>query len=340
MKGIGIASAKVLACLLVLDGLTVAQTPRTDTLGVHDLSSGSAPMHGPNANACIYCHAPHNALSTAPLWNQTLSTNQYILYPGSTSTPSTPTQVGISSQLCLSCHDGSVAVGRTVGIGTLQMTGTLSDKMGTQLEGSHPFSMQPQLKDDATLVATLVSSHTTKDKTVSLVANNIECRTCHDPHNQYKDLRSTQFLVRDNTGSKLCFACHDVGVRTVNGISNPLTAWPNSAHALSTLAVAPTAQLGGYATVNEFACTSCHTSHSALSMALLRKNPNPLPNVDDTSQACLRCHTGSSTLVQPLLDVAAAFNGQASHLISDASDQHVMNEAVVLDRNRHATCAD
>jgi len=83
-----------------------------------------------------------------------------------------------------------------VGIGTMQMTGTFFANLGTQLRGSHPFSMQPQLKDDSTLVSTLVASHTTKDSTVSLVDNNIECRTCHDVHNQYRDLRSPKFLVR------------------------------------------------------------------------------------------------------------------------------------------------
>ena len=162
------APAKALACVLLLAALTGAQTtPTTDVLGVHDMSSGASPMHGPNANACIYCHAPHNALSDPTLWNQTLSTNEYILYPDSTSTPSAPTKVGTASLRCLSCHDGSVGVGRTVAIGTLQMTGTFRANLGTQLQGSHPFSMQPQLKDDATLVSTLVASHTTKDSTLS-----------------------------------------------------------------------------------------------------------------------------------------------------------------------------
>jgi predicted CXXCH cytochrome family protein len=333
--------AKVLACVLLLAALTAAQTtPTTDVLGVHDLSSGASPMHGPNANACIYCHAPHNALSVAQLWNQTLSTNEYILYPGSTNTPSAPTRVGTASQQCLSCHDGSVGVGRTVGIGTLQMTGSLRATMGTQLDGSHPFSMQPQLKDDATLVATLVASHTTKDSTVSLVENNIECRTCHDVHNQYKDPRSPEFLVRDNTGSALCFACHDVSARTVGGINNSLTGWPTSAHALATAAVAPKAQLGGYSTVNEFACSNCHGSHNALGLGLLRKNPNRPANIDDTSQACFRCHDGSDNLVQPILNVTGAFNGQQGHPFSDASNPHAVNEPVVLDHNRHTSCAD
>ncbi len=332
--------AKALACVLLFAALTAAQTnPTTDVLGVHDLSSGASPMRGPNANACIYCHAPHNALSEQ-LWNQTLSTNEYILYPDSTSTPSTPTTVGTASMKCLSCHDGSVGVGRTVAIGTLQMTGAFRANMGAELQGSHPFSMQPQLKDDATLVSTLVASYTTKDSTVLLVENNIECRTCHDVHNQYKDLRSPKFLVRDNTGSRLCFACHDVSARTVGGINNSLTAWPNSAHAVSIAAVAPKAQLGGYSTVNEFACSNCHRSHNALGTGLLRKNPNRPANVDETSQACFTCHDGSDNMAQPLLNVVGAFNGQQGHPFADASNPHAPNEPVTLDRNRHTTCAD
>ncbi len=335
--------AGALACVLLFAALAGAQTnpsPTTDVLGVHDLSSGSSPLHGPNANACIYCHAPHNALSSPGLWNQTLSTSEYVLFPDSTSAPSAPTKVGTASMRCLSCHDGSVGVGHTVAIGSLQMTGTLRSNLGTKLAGSHPFSMQPQLKDHASLAAGLVASHSTKDKAVILVENNIECPTCHDVHNQYKDLNSPKFLARDNTGSRLCFACHDVGARTVGGVNNSLTAWPNSAHAQSSVAVARKAGLGGYATVKEFGCSSCHRSHDALGTALLRKNPDAPANIDETAQACFTCHDGSDNLSQPLLNVIEAFNGQRGHPFSDSNNVHGMNEPVVLDRNRHATCAD
>jgi len=342
MRWTRMAPAKAFACVLLLAALTGAQThnPTTDVLGMHDMSSVTSPLHGSNANACIYCHAPHNALSTPALWNQTLSTNEYILNPNSTNSPSEPVKVGMASQRCLSCHDGSVGVGRTVGFGALKMTGTMFANLGTQLAGSHPFSMQPQLKDDATLVSTLVTSHTTKDAAVLLVDNNIECPTCHDVHNQYKDPYSPKFLVRDNTGSRLCLACHDVGPRTVGGITNALVAWSNSAHALSTVAVAQKAQLGGYATVSQFGCSSCHRSHDAVGTGLLRKNPDPPANVDETSQACFTCHDGSDNVVSPLLNVLGAFNGQKGHPLSDAENPHRSDEPAVLDRNRHATCAD
>jgi hypothetical protein len=336
-----IAPAKALALVFLLAALAAAQTDRTtDVLGVHDMSSGVSPLHGPNANACIYCHAPHNVLSQSPLWNQTLSTSNYILHPDSTGAPSASTAVGMASLRCLSCHDGSVGAGRTVALGTLQMAGTFRANLGAQLEGSHPFSMQPSLKDNATLVSTLVASHTTKDSAVSLVEQNIECPTCHDVHNQYKDLRSPKFLVRDNARGRLCFACHDVGARTVGSINNSLAAWPNSAHALSTVGVAQKALLGGYSTVNEFACSNCHSSHNALGLGLLHRNPNRPANIDDTSQACVTCHDGSDSLAQPLLNVVGSFNGQLGHPFSDANNPHNMNEPVALDRNRHTTCAD
>jgi predicted CXXCH cytochrome family protein len=324
--------------------LAVAQTaaPTTDILGVHDLSAGSSPVRGPNASACIYCHVPHGGLSTTPLWNQTLSTKQYTPYPGATANPGTPAAVNQASVLCLSCHDGSVAVGHTVGIGNLQMVGSLTSNMGTALEGSHPFSVQPQLQDAPSLVATLVASHMTKDADVKLIGNNVECSTCHDVHNQFKDKRSPKFLVRDNTGSALCFACHDAAPRTLNGRDNSLTAWPNSAHAKTNVGVAPKAGLGGYSSVSEFACSSCHASHGALGMGLLRKNPNRPPNVDDTSQSCFTCHDGSDNLSVPTLNVLRDFNtpGQIAHPFADAGNSHAINEPVVLNRNRHATCAD
>lgn len=335
----------VFLCEFTLAGVIAAQNPpppQREVLGVHDLSAANSPVHGQNASACIYCHAPHNALSTTPLWNQTLSTNPSIVYPTATANPGTPTTVGRTSMLCLSCHDGTVAVGQTVGFGMLQMTGALSAKLGTDLSGSHPFSIQPQLKDAPSLVATLASSYQTKDAAVKLVDNNIECNTCHDVHNQFRDSLMPEFLVRSNTSGQLCFACHDTGARTVNNQTNSLTAWPNSIHATSGATVTPTTGFGGYANMSQIACGSCHSSHNALGLGLLRKNPNRPPNTDDTSQACLTCHDGSDTLTQPIMNVLADFNtpGQKAHPFADATNQHTVWEPTILDRNRHATCAD
>lgn len=76
---------------------------------------------------CIFCHTPHGASAEAastlraPLWNRNLSTARYILYDQIWSTsfeayetnpkPSAPTGY---SRLCLSCHDGTIALGTVI----------------------------------------------------------------------------------------------------------------------------------------------------------------------------------------------------------------------------------
>ena len=61
---------------------------------------------------CVYCHTPHGASGTvgAPLWNRTNPGNTYTLYNIPLMSGQTPTQPGINSLTCLSCHDGTVAI--------------------------------------------------------------------------------------------------------------------------------------------------------------------------------------------------------------------------------------
>ncbi|MGK7346255.1 MAG: cytochrome c3 family protein [Candidatus Nitrospinota bacterium M3_3B_026] len=62
---------------------------------------------------CVYCHTPHGANSTmpkAPLWNRTNPSNTYTLYNLPLTSGQAPTQPGVNSVTCLSCHDGTVGV--------------------------------------------------------------------------------------------------------------------------------------------------------------------------------------------------------------------------------------
>ena len=69
---------------------------------------------------CVFCHTPHAATSgTPPLWNRKVAgqgyTQSYIMYDSSTldakQIQGALNQPGGSSKLCLSCHDGTVAIG-------------------------------------------------------------------------------------------------------------------------------------------------------------------------------------------------------------------------------------
>lgn len=343
-KAIGVA-VLALGCVSLAGAQVPA--PTTDILGAHDFSSGASQVRGPNANACSYCHVPHRGLSTVPLWNQTLSTQALETYTSPTvqNTTVQPT-VGTPSSLCLSCHDGTVGVGSTVSWDKLKMTGAMTSQLGYKLDGSHPFSLQLPIKDSPSLVPSLVSAHTTADTTgaVKLIDGNIECSTCHNVHNQYVDRRNPKFLVRDNAGSQICLSCHQVAARTVNGRENPLALWTASAHAKSTAQVAPKAGLGGYTTVAEYACSTCHASHNAIGAGLLRKNPNRPLDKDEATWTCFTCHDGSDNLTQPILNVLAVYQNTyqntGAHPLPDTNNPHTLDESIAPDRNRHATCAD
>ncbi len=88
----------------------------------HDFTSGGTKTAtGGNGETftiglCTFCHTPHRAISTLLLWNHTLSTATYSWdVPTTTAGTTFPTFKGDTykgpTAKCLSCHDGSVAIG-------------------------------------------------------------------------------------------------------------------------------------------------------------------------------------------------------------------------------------
>lgn len=67
---------------------------------------------------CVYCHTPHGANSTigAPLWNRTKLNNAFTLWDRPLMSGQTPSQPGVSSLTCLSCHDGATAIDSVINI--------------------------------------------------------------------------------------------------------------------------------------------------------------------------------------------------------------------------------
>src|SRR5262245_61255919 len=81
----------------------------------HDLSSqGPGPVRAlGESQVCIFCHTPHNASPAAPLWNRANPESHYRIYSSST-TQARVDQPGGPSKLCLSCHDGTIALGMVI----------------------------------------------------------------------------------------------------------------------------------------------------------------------------------------------------------------------------------
>lgn len=177
----------------------------------HDFSGDTWNATG---EICIVCHTPHNAITsvaTAPLWNhEVTAVTNYALYSSSTLN-ATLAQPDASSKLCLSCHDGTVALenfGQTTN-GTHFNTGTTL--IGTGLGDDHPVSFTY----DATLANAdggLYDPTTTQSGlggTINedmLFDGKMQCASCHDVHNS----GGVDFLLlKSNAVSALCLTCHN-----------------------------------------------------------------------------------------------------------------------------------
>ncbi len=174
----------------------------------HDFQS----MSNTNGRICIACHTPHNAdtqISDAPLWNHEITVASYTLYSTSTIN-STINQPDGLSKLCLSCHDGTVAVdnhsGETGGTYFIRAQG----QVGPDLTSEHPISFTY----DAALATadgdlhdpTTQSSGLGSTIDVDLLFNGkMECSSCHDVH-----------IARNTNG---CMGCHFVGPYTTRSLS-------------------------------------------------------------------------------------------------------------------------
>ena len=102
--------AGLLFCSLTVTAM--GQNPQSIVFTKHNLSvSGPGSLRASTeADICIFCHAPHNTTGVGPLWNHALSAATYTPYSSSTLKATVGQPTG-ASKLCLSCHDGTVALG-------------------------------------------------------------------------------------------------------------------------------------------------------------------------------------------------------------------------------------
>jgi predicted CXXCH cytochrome family protein len=164
----------------------------------HDLSGGG---YG-TTQVCIFCHAPHSGMGTTQLWNHAATAATFTVY-NSESAKAKPGQPGATSKLCLSCHDGTVAIdsyGKRAGTKMIDQLQDSTGKLGIDLTNDHPigFAYNGQL---VTADGALVDPAQTG---LPLYSGNVECSTCHAVH----DPTNGAFLRFTNAGSNLCLMCH------------------------------------------------------------------------------------------------------------------------------------
>jgi len=253
-----------------------AQERVVETL--HNLSvSGPGEVRAESEEqVCIFCHAPHSASGLTPLWNRDFSTTSYTIYESSTfdAAPGQPTG---SSKLCLSCHDGTIALGRVLSradrirmINGDSMPAGLTN-LGTDLSDDHPVSFHYTsglaASDSQLRYPSALPPEIKLDPTQQL-----QCTACHDPHhNRYR-----MFLTVSDLFGALCIACHD------------MDGWSSGSHSTSTQTVSGAAtDAWPFETVAENACRSCHRPHTASGRERLLIS-------DREEENCLGCHDGQA----------------------------------------------
>jgi len=314
------------ATLLVisLHGLNLfAQNAQSIVYTKHNLSvTGPGDIRSPTeGDICIFCHAPHNKSGPGPLWNHEMSAAAYTPYSSSTLKATVGQPTG-SSKLCLSCHDGTVAVGmvasRRTPIPMRQGVTTIPSgpsRLGTDLSGHHPISftydsalmaLQGELRDPGAL-----SPEVRLDKNGQL-----QCTSCHDPHNNMYG----SFLVKQNVASALCVDCHvpNQWMTSIHATSlatwdgNGLNPWPHP--------YGPT--------VAANACENCHRPHDAgIKQQLL--------SFQTEEQTCYVCHSGTVASK----NIANEFLKPSQHPIIQTSGVHTPNEDAI-NPPRHVECMD
>jgi predicted CXXCH cytochrome family protein len=192
----------------------------------HNFASAT---YSPNAffwgtqQTCVFCHAAHNANASGPLWNHELNAGQsYQMYDSDTMDMLQSTDPHNGSLICLSCHDGAIAINSlnnlpgSEGAGTygipggagLDGLGRLSTSsgafVGTNLADDHPVGITYDASKDLDFYPKTGNPLSYPDKLLS-EGLYVECSSCHDPH----DNTYSNFLVESNANSNLCMRCHN-----------------------------------------------------------------------------------------------------------------------------------
>jgi len=243
---------------------------------VHDLGTAHNGMNyvaspaDPLGRLCIFCHAPHNTykLSAAnlgpgigvgagpeapddftylPLWNHTLNpVLAYRMYdngPGAPQSGPRASQAringmvpGSSSLLCLSCHDGTIAVNswgnadqrpQSISTGSTLIANAYAIGKDQYLGNHHPigFNVDQVVTADPDYTggvlaggirspdaAMLTPTEFVRDHLYGAGNSQMECGTCHSVHNVGNN--GEALLWRSDQNSELCLTCHAKGIYT------------------------------------------------------------------------------------------------------------------------------
>ncbi len=291
----------------------------------HNLSaSGPGPVRAANEKeVCVFCHAAHPPESGPTLWNHRSSgAISYRPYERTT-LASQPGQPDGTSVLCLSCHDGTIALGavhtrsdaiRVLGTdGAGKLSRERGSNLGTDLSGTHPISVNYADGKD------LRPLSPEQERTWLDRNGKVQCTSCHDPHADPVTVGAdVPPFWRGATVSEVCETCHTA----------PLVDAPH----------ADTRLMGN-------GCGSCHVGHGVAGEPLLPEREE---------KACYRCHGSADATERAIADgvlspgarpalVEGLFALASHHPVGESQGLHSPGEDLAAEgaaAPRHVECVD
>lgn len=313
----------------------------------HNLSvSGPGPFKASSEKeVCVFCHTPHAATQldqgltgppvvspaavNAPLWNRKVPAGAtYTPYTSSSLdaqyiTNSLSSEPGGSSKLCLSCHDGSLAIGEVNvlrGAGSATSSGTVVIAMST------PGGKMPAGSGNTTGFTRDLGVNLNNDHPISLTYNSAlvtrdgELRAL-DGTQRYPATTGTVIGVRSSgykptlpleptgasgAGQVQCASCHDPHIRETDAAQGNQKFLRLNRFQVSSSGTT-TSTLAEFNAANDIICMACHDKNGSsgswsfsahandqvaqqtytTAAATLREFPSALPV---WRAACLNCH--------------------------------------------------
>ncbi len=177
---------------------------------------------------CVVCHTPHNSENSiveSPVWNHAFTISTFSLYSTDNINTALEDQPSGVSKLCLSCHDGVVALDKIGGNSSLAINGgDITATSGDSVTKEHPLSVtfnrelaakDPSFYDPSIQIVTIgaggEASETGTITNLLLSDGKVQCTSCHDVHNNFvgPGNKNQPFLRITKAGSQICLTCHN-----------------------------------------------------------------------------------------------------------------------------------
>jgi len=270
---------------------------------------------------CKFCHTPHRGSGAGLNFNKRDTEAPFVIYDS----PSMDADVGPplrETRLCLSCHDGTIALGDLLSEEAVWDFPAGREHMDPTFGG-----IEPMLRDDHPVSFDYDADLVTRDgqlvypdgigDDLPLSEGRVECTTCHKTHDNTEGF----FMRFEWSNGAICERCH---VRSGWDLaSHRQVSRPDAVRSRNATRLGEPAE----------GCRACHRVHFA-------ELETPLQAIAAEEEGCYACHSADGDPGNPgAVDVMTTFALPYRHPVEATMGVHEPGENPYT-MPTHVTCAD